>query len=86
MHNFISYDGDIPFASWDVEVRKAQILNFSKGKLVFSPIYFLIHFKDLLRVKLRLKSVLENLFKLRSWEKRKEKKEKGKGPRIHQER
>ena len=59
--------------------------DFSKGIMVFSPNYFLIHFKGLLGVKLNLKSVLEKLFTLRSWEKRKEKKEKGERSRTHQE-
>ena len=43
------------------------------GKVVFSPYYFLINFKDLLGVKLNLNLVLEKLNTLRDREKKKEK-------------
>ena len=51
-------------------------MDFSKGKVVFSPYYFLIYFKGLLGVKLSLKSAFRRLNTLRAWEKREEKKEK----------
>lgn len=52
-------------------------MNFRKGKLVFSPKYFLICFNDLLGTKVSLKSDFRILSTLRAWEKREEKQEKG---------
>ena len=62
-------------------MRKIQS-GFSKGKVVFSPYYFLICFKGLLGVTLSLKSVFKRLNKLRVWEKKEEKKEKGETTKI----
>ena len=60
----------MPFGSWTVRLGKVPIQT-SKGKIVFSRYYFIIHFKVLLGVKLTLELVLENWKKmLRAWEKR----------------
>ena len=52
---FISYEGDMPFGSWVVEVRKVQS-KFKEGKISFFTNYFLIHFTGLVEVKLSFSS------------------------------
>lgn len=64
--------------------EKSTIPDLSKGKLVFSPIYFVIHFEYLLGVKLSLKLVLKKKikFKLRAWGREKRKGEGRKAKKL----
>ena len=76
------YEGDIPFGRWTIELTEFN-LDFSKGKIVFSPQNFLIHFKVILGVKTSPKSVVEKPKTLRTWEKREKKRRKEEKKQEH---
>ena len=58
-------------------MEERPIPDFSKGKLISSPFYFIIHFKGLFGVKINWKFRIEMLFTLRAWRREKRRRKKG---------
>ena len=67
--------------------KGSPIPDFSKGKVVFSPISFLNPCNGLIGVKKSLGKITKSIFILRAWEKgKKKKKKKGEREKFRQER
>ena len=86
LHDFNIVWGRYTFRKLDCWTEESPITDLSKGKRVFSPLNFLISFKDLFGVKISVYLRLEKLYYAWGLEKRKEKKEKEERSTFHQER
>lgn len=74
----------MPFERWVVEAKKVQC-GFKEGQTTLFTIYFIIHFKGLIGVKISFSLDEKSSFTLRAWEISEEKKEKGERSRFRQE-